>query len=510
VKTLAVLVAALLGSVWGGPAAGAGTAPRTVERPGLPALHAEPDPVEGGRIVDARGREVLLRGVNVNAFAEYWKGNEFAATFPLARRDPARIAGIGWNAVRLLLSWSRVEPEPGEYDEAYLGRIARAVDRFAAEGIYTILDFHQDAWGPTLAAPEGTQCAPGSQPALGWDGAPGWATFDDGKERCAQGGIRELSPAVMAAWSGFFADRPAADGTGIQTRYVDMLAHVAGRFARDPAIAGYDLVNEPNAFSDEHTADLSSMYGRAIAAIRAAEEEAGGLRHLVLFEPPAIWSSTGRGAPPDFPHDDDVVYAPHPYTGDPADAAAFAVAVDEARAFGGAPVLFGEWGGDPDSTTANGETFFVDHQDRQDELRASATLWTWRESCGDPHKVRDVQGGGTPEVWGEFDVDCTTNDVTGPRRDLIADLTHGYVRAAPGRLSSTSYEAATGAFVASGDAGDSTAAVVVFLPPAKGGNRVVDVSGLRRPTTEQVGGGLLLRAVPTGGAWEVKTGVASE
>ena len=35
----------------------------------LPALHAEPDPVAGGRIVDAEGREVLLRGVNVNALA---------------------------------------------------------------------------------------------------------------------------------------------------------------------------------------------------------------------------------------------------------------------------------------------------------------------------------------------------------------------------------------------------------------------------------------------------------
>lgn len=33
-----------------------------------------PDPVEGGRIVDASGREVLLRGVN--AFVEYWQYDE--------------------------------------------------------------------------------------------------------------------------------------------------------------------------------------------------------------------------------------------------------------------------------------------------------------------------------------------------------------------------------------------------------------------------------------------------
>ena len=119
----------------GAAVAHAETPTRPIARPGLPALHAEPDATNGGRIVDARGREVLLRGVNVNALAEYWKGNEFATTFPLARRDPARMAAIGWNAVRLLLSWSRVEPEPGEYDDAYLDRIARAVDRLAAEGI---------------------------------------------------------------------------------------------------------------------------------------------------------------------------------------------------------------------------------------------------------------------------------------------------------------------------------------------------------------------------------------
>ena len=65
-------------------------------------LHAEPDAARGGRIVDARGREVLLRGVNVNALAEYWKGTAFRTVFPLARERPARMAAIGWNTVRLL------------------------------------------------------------------------------------------------------------------------------------------------------------------------------------------------------------------------------------------------------------------------------------------------------------------------------------------------------------------------------------------------------------------------
>ncbi len=93
--------------------------------------------------------------MNVNALAEYWKGSRFPTVFPLARKDPARMAAIGWNAVRLLVSWSRIEPRPGRYDRAYLGQVASTVRTLARRGIYTIVDLHQDAWGPSLAAPAG-------------------------------------------------------------------------------------------------------------------------------------------------------------------------------------------------------------------------------------------------------------------------------------------------------------------------------------------------------------------
>lgn len=488
-----------------GPAFAGGEA---IVRPGLPALHAEPDVQRGGRIVDAQGREVLLRGVNVNAYAEYWKGTRFATTFPLAGRDPQRMASIGWNAVRLLLSWSRVEPRPGRYDDAYLDRIARAVDRLAGVGIYTILDLHQDAWGPTLAAGADEPCAPSMEPALGWDGAPGWATFDGGAPRCASGGVREVSPAVMAAWDAFFADRRAGDGTGIQTRYVEMLGHVAGRFAREPAVAGYDLMNEPNAFGADDEAALAEMYGRAITAIRRAERRAGGFPHLVFFEPSAIWSAIGRGAPPDFDRDENVVYSPHPYSGDPTTGDFVAVAREEARAFGGAPILFGEWGGDPDRAGPDGDGYFVEHQRRQDESQVGATLWTWRESCGDPHKVRDRRTGGEPEVWGEFEVDCADNSVTGVRDELVADLTRGYVRAAPGSLESTSYDDATGSLAAAGNAGDGDAGpLLAFHPGPRAVNVDARVVGLGRPDVESLaGGGVLIRAKPRNGAWQLEVG----
>jgi hypothetical protein len=37
---------------------------------GMPLLRAEPDAIEGGRIVDRDGREVILRGVNMNSVVD--------------------------------------------------------------------------------------------------------------------------------------------------------------------------------------------------------------------------------------------------------------------------------------------------------------------------------------------------------------------------------------------------------------------------------------------------------
>ncbi|MGH8978310.1 MAG: cellulase family glycosylhydrolase, partial [Acidimicrobiia bacterium] len=193
--------------------------------PKLERLHAEPDVVHGGRIVDADSREVLLRGVNVNAFVDYWRYGTFPTTFPFTEADARAIAGTGWNTVRLLISWSRVEPQPGHYDDAYLREVRSAVRMLAKEGVYSVIDLHQDAWGPSLAARPGEVCPAGQEPAFGWDGAPAWATLDGGAARCTIAGIRELSPAVRAAFAAFWSDAPGPDGVGIRTRYARMLGH---------------------------------------------------------------------------------------------------------------------------------------------------------------------------------------------------------------------------------------------------------------------------------------------
>jgi endoglycosylceramidase len=444
--------------------------------PQLLALHAEPDPVAGGRIVDAAGREVLLRGVNVNALVDYWAYGSLPTTFPLTDADMDAIAAVGWNAVRLLVSWSRVEPSPGHYDERYLDRVARAVDGLSRRGVYSIVDFHQDAWGPSLAAPPGTVCPAGADPAFGWDGAPAWATLDGGAARCVPAGIRELSGAVVASFAAFWSDAPGPGGVGIRTRYTDMLQHVARRFARVTAVAGYDVMNEPNAFGSAQIDALGSFYGDAVAAIRAGERDGRGFSHLVLFEPSITWSDVPIGTPPDFPHDDDVVFAPHIYRGGlssgPIQRDDFVRARADAATFGGAPVFVGEWGASPDRADDANDVYFRRHQQLQDEFRFSATLWTWRESCGDPHKAGDARAGRVPYVWGEFDLDCATNTVRGPRASLVDQLRHPYVRAAPGRLVASTFDETSGRLDVAGAGARPGGRLVVWLPGAVTTDRV--------------------------------------
>jgi endoglycosylceramidase len=477
--------------------------------PRLAPLHAEPDPVRGGRIVDAQGREVLLRGVNVNAFVEYWRYGSFPTTFPFTEADATAIARIGWNAVRLLVSWSRVEPAPGRYDDTYLDETADAVHRLARHGVYSVIDFHQDAWGPTLVAAPNESCPSGAPPAFGWDGAPAWATLDGGAPRCAVGGIRELSPAVRAAFGAFWQNAPGPGGVGIRTRYAAMLGHVAERFARDRAVAGYDIMNEPNAFGGDELHSLGDLSAEAIARIRAGEAAARGFAHLVFVEPSILWSDYGSAAPP-FAHDDQIVFAPHIYRGGlspgPIPPEDFERARHDAAALGGAPVFVGEWGSGPERADDPHDGYFRIHQALQDQFRFSATLWTWRESCGDPHKAGDARAGRLPQVWGEFVVDCRTNRVEGPRVALVDQLTRAYVRAAPGRLTHLDTDPTTGTLHASGIEAERGTQIVVFSPSrpdALAHGRIAAV-GLRHVRVRRgADGGAFVLGNATGGGWSL-------
>lgn len=475
----------------------------------LPELHAAPDPVAGGRIVDAHGRHVLLRGVNVNAHAEYWAYDPARfTTYPLTAADADAIAGIGWNAVRLLISWSRVEPEPGVYDEGYLDAVEASIALLESRGVYSIVDLHQDAWGPSLAARADEVCRAGERPAFGWDGAPEWATLDGGARRCASGG-REFNPAVIAAFNAFWDDAPGPGGVGIRTRYASMLGHLAARLSKHGAVAGYDVMNEPNAFAiiPGQMQGLDAFYAQAVPAIRAGEDAAGAPHRMIFFEPSITWGTMPATANP-FTDDDQLVYAPHLYQGGldsiPLDATPFDRAWNEsAELYGGAPILSGEWGGGPERAADPDDDYFRLHQRLQDEYLISATLWTWREACGDPHKAGDWRDGRIPYVWGLFDVDCATSQVTGVRTPLASQLRRPALRAAAGRITSLVVDPDARRLDATGES-DARGSFIAFLPGPVGRSPLVSGEGIEAFAWQPAhGGGAIVSGRLRAGTWRI-------
>jgi len=67
---------------------------------------------DGGRIVDDRGRRVLLRGFNVDALFDP-RNSEIGDPAPLDDTDARLMREAGFDVVRLPIAWSLLEPERG-------------------------------------------------------------------------------------------------------------------------------------------------------------------------------------------------------------------------------------------------------------------------------------------------------------------------------------------------------------------------------------------------------------
>src|SRR6478672_7599578 len=107
IRTLAV-TAALVATLVTVPAVQAQAADRPAPLPRLHATHGA-----SAAVRDSSGAQVLLRGVNVNQVGEYFQANpDLPPTVPLTQDDFHDIAQLGFNSVRLIVSWSALEPTP--------------------------------------------------------------------------------------------------------------------------------------------------------------------------------------------------------------------------------------------------------------------------------------------------------------------------------------------------------------------------------------------------------------
>jgi endoglycosylceramidase len=427
------------------------------------------------RIVDAQGREVLLRGVNLSALGDYYLSNPvYPAPVPLRPNDFADIAAQGFDVVRLLVSWSAFEPERDVIAEDYLDQIRGAVAGAKAQGLHVIVDMHQDAWGKYIASPPGTICAPGTNPANGWDGAPEWATlFDPGpnNENTCTPGSREDSSAAKQAWDNFYADTD-----GIMSELVEAWGTLGAAFANEPAVAGYDLLNEPNLGTDGDNAarQLGVYFDRAIGAIREAEQAAGGFSHIAIFETTVV----GTTVPYDFTTDQNIVFSGHNY-GDSITPIPMDVVFNyfdfQAEQYG-APLWIGEYGwfSDPESNAAKA----LNYGSIEDAMILGSAWWQWIQACGDPHSIGSPGGTPAPLLIHYKASECPGDVDLGPVPQWQLVTSRPYPRATPGGITTLTSDASTSTMTVMGQ-GEGT--FDVWVPergtgvPTVGGANIADI-----------------------------------
>ncbi len=241
----------------------------------------------GASFIDGDGRQVILRGVNLGGdcklpfpdggtdkpsdFTNHREVSFVGRPFPLEEADEhlGRIAGWGFNLLRLIVTWEAVEHAgPGQYDREYIDYIRAVCQRAADHGLAVFIDFHQDAWS-RMSGGSGAPCW--TFDALGLD----YRVFDttnaahvmqyrydySSPEKRQEDRYPTMSwpvnyrlPANCIMWTAFFAGAtftPDWKIAGVnvqdylQDHYCGAMRALAERVSDLPNVIGFDSLNEP-------------------------------------------------------------------------------------------------------------------------------------------------------------------------------------------------------------------------------------------------------------------------
>jgi len=201
-------------------------------------------------LTDSDGRTLIHRGVNLNSAAK--RRPDYAHGLSEAELDLLPAHGI--TLVRYLVFWEAIEPEDGQFDEAYLARVHAEVSALSDRGLKIVLDLHQDVYG------EG----------FGSTGLPAWtcdsAYYDAFTWNDSNWFLNYADPSVIACFDGFWASPE------LQDRYALAAAHLVEETRDIPGVTGLDVMNEPfwgSLTSLEHdTVALPAFYARVLSRVR--------------------------------------------------------------------------------------------------------------------------------------------------------------------------------------------------------------------------------------------------
>lgn len=238
----------------------------------------------GREIITAEGSPVHLRGVavtifNKEGFIQKFPGVQHKLYEETARKmgkkeaheffeemdsnfvgpeDIRYIRDLGANVIRLPLNYRMFEDdrEPGHFKDSGFAKVDKVVDTCAKNGIYTILDLHA---------------------------APGGQNTDWHSDNAVQHAL---------LW----------DYSHFQDRTVALWEKIAAHYKGNPAVAMYDLLNEPATEQNGYQPDLtglSTFYARIIDAIRKHDPE-----HICTIEGD-VFGGRFRSRPQDINYDPD-------------------------------------------------------------------------------------------------------------------------------------------------------------------------------------------------------------
>jgi hypothetical protein len=263
---------------------------------------------QGKRIVDQEGNELVLRGIGLGGWmlqegymlrtwgAQYElenrieeligaeKKEEFYAAWlanHCTKRDIDSLAAWGFNSVRLPMHYKLftppIEEEPVQGEITWLNEGFEMVDDLLswlkANDMYLILDLH---------------AAPGGQGE--------------------NADISDYDPSKPSLW----------ESDDNKDKMVALWGKLAERYANEPNIAGYDLINETNwGFDNNHQTDINGcnqstnaplweIQKRCIEAIRAVDQN-----HMIIIEG-NCWGNNYNGLPDNL-WDDNITISYHKY-----------------------------------------------------------------------------------------------------------------------------------------------------------------------------------------------------
>lgn len=190
---------------------------------------AVPPIASAGRwFTDDLGRVVLFHGVNMVEKSDPF----YPAAAGFGADDAAFLAGEGFNALRLGVEFRGLMPTPGVVETAYIEHLAESVAASTAQGLFVLMDFHQDGYAPMFNG----------------NGLPDWMAISDGLPNPPDAVFPLYyieNPAMQRAFENFWANRAGPGGIGLQDYFVQGVRAVAARFAGDPRVLGTELMNEP-------------------------------------------------------------------------------------------------------------------------------------------------------------------------------------------------------------------------------------------------------------------------